>query len=80
MDEINASLQKLLSGNEKCDDDTNDDAAAAAADNNDDDADGQHDPYMSAMLRQRHRSYASDACLVLNLISEVRVCAIISCN
>ena len=40
MNEINASLQKLLSGNEKCD---NDDA---------DNADWQHDPFVSAMLRK----------------------------
>ena len=31
-----------MSGNQKCDDET------------DDDADGQHDPYVSAMLRRRH--------------------------
>ena len=39
--EINASLQNLLSGNKKCDD-------AAAAD-------GQHDPYVSAILRRRYK-------------------------
>ena len=43
LNEINASLHKLLSGNEKSDDDT------------DDDADGQHGPYVSAMLRRRHK-------------------------
>ena len=40
-------VQKLLNRNEKCDNDTDDDAA--------DDADGQHDPYVSAMLRKRHK-------------------------
>ena len=45
---INASLQKLLSGNENCDNDTADADAAT------DDADGQHDPYVSVMLRRRH--------------------------
>ena len=43
MNEINTSLQKLLNGKEKFDDDT-------------DDADGQHDPYASAMLRRRHKN------------------------
>ena len=47
MNEVNASLQKLLSGNKKCDD-TDDDATA------DDDADGQHDPYVSVMLRRHY--------------------------
>ena len=35
----------------KCDEDTDFDDAAAAADDN---ADGQHDPYVSAMLHRRH--------------------------
>ena len=43
LNEISTSLQMLLSGNEKCDDDTDDD-----------DADGQRDPYVSAMLGRRH--------------------------
>ena len=50
LNEINTSLQKLLNGNEKCDDDTDDDDA------DDDDADGQYDPYVSAMLRRRHKN------------------------
>ena len=50
LNEIHTSLQKLFNGNEKCDDDTD----AAAAD--DDDAGGQHDPYVSAMLRRRHKN------------------------
>ena len=36
-----------MNGNEKCDDDTNDDA------------DG-HDPYVSAMLRRRHKNSELD--------------------
>ena len=44
--EINASLQKLLSGNEKCDEDE---------DAHNDEADKQHDPYVSAMLRRQHK-------------------------
>ena len=44
LNEINASLLKLM---KKCDDDTDDDAAVAAAAA---DKDGQHDPYVSAML------------------------------
>ena len=55
LNEINASLQNVLNGKEKCDDDI-DDA--------DDDADGQHDPYVSAMLRRRHKK---------NLISTIEV-------
>lgn len=48
MKEINGSLQKLLIGKEKCDDnDTDDDA---------DDADGQHEPYVSVMLRRRRKN------------------------
>ena len=43
--EINASLQKLLIGSEKCDDD------AADANN----ADGQHGPCVSAMLHRQHK-------------------------
>ena len=47
MNEINASLWKLLGGNEKCDeDDANDDA---------DDTDVQHDFYVSAMLRRQYK-------------------------
>ena len=42
LNEIYTSLQKLLNGNEKCDDDTNN-------------ADGQHDPYVSAMLHRQHK-------------------------
>ena len=47
LNEINASLQKLLNGNEKCDDDIDDADDETDTDN---DADGQHDPYVSAML------------------------------
>ena len=43
LNEINASFQKLLSGNEKCDEDS-------------DDVDRQHDPYVSAMLCRRHKN------------------------
>ena len=48
LNEISASLQTLLSGNEKCDNDTVD------ASN---DAYRQHDPYVSALLRRRHKNY-----------------------
>ena len=47
--EINASHGKLLNGNGKCDDDT-DEASPAKAN----DADGQDDPYVSAMLHRRY--------------------------
>ena len=49
LNEINASLQKLLSGNKKFDDNT-DNADADA------DAGGQNDPYVSAMLRRWHKN------------------------
>ena len=45
---MNASLQKLMGGNDKYDDDTD------AAD--DDDADGHHDPFVPGMLRRRHKN------------------------
>ena len=49
-----------MNGNEKCDHAvaaTADDAVDAADDDGDaDDADGQHDPYVSAMLRIRHKN------------------------
>ena len=44
MNEVNTALQKLLNGNGKRDD-------------TDDDTDGQHDPYVSAMLRTRQKNY-----------------------
>ena len=50
MNEINTSLQKSLNENEMCDDDTKTAADNAAVDT---DADGQHDPYVSAMLRRQ---------------------------
>ena len=43
LNEINASLQKLLSGNEKCDDDTTYYA------------EGQHGPNVSVMLCRRYK-------------------------
>ena len=46
MNEINTALQKLLNENGKCDD-------------TDDDTDGQHDPYVSAMLRTRQKTITS---------------------
>ena len=45
----NVFLQTLFSGNETCDVDADDDAYVAT---NNDDADGQHDPYVSVMLRR----------------------------
>ena len=45
LNEINASLQKLSSGNEKCN-----------ANNVDDNTDGQHDPYVFAMLHRQHKN------------------------
>ena len=54
LNEINAFLQKLLSWNKKCDNDTD---VADADVNDDDDTDRQHDPYVSAMLRRRHKKY-----------------------
>ena len=53
---IHTSLQKLFNENEKCDDDTDDAVEAAATADDDDDADGQHDPYVPAMLRRRHKN------------------------
>ena len=57
MNEINASLHKLLSGNKKCDDSTNDSTNDGTDDAYDnayevDDANKQQDPYVSAMLRR----------------------------
>ena len=52
LNEINASLQKLLSRNEKCDDDTD-----ADNDTDDDKGDGRHDPFVSAMLWRQHSKY-----------------------
>ena len=45
-----------MKGNKKCDDDTDDNPAAAA----DDDADGQHDPYVSAMLHRWHKMSSAE--------------------
>ena len=44
----------LLNGNKKCDNDT------------DYDADGQHDPYVSAMLRRQHNNRYVSFTLVQN--------------
>ena len=52
MNEINASLQKLLRENEECDDDIGDDM------------DGQHDPYVSAMLRRQHKKLSHNALML----------------
>ena len=59
LNKINASLQKLLSVNKTCHDD---DAA-----DDDDDVDGQHDPYVFAMLRRqtKMKSSAVDAIQML---------------
>ena len=51
MNESHTSFQKLLNGKEKCDDDT-DDADDDASDDDAEDVDGQHDLYVSAMLRR----------------------------
>ena len=49
-------LFKIIERNEKCDDAADDDEDI---DDDDNDADGQHDPYVSAMLRRRYKKYHS---------------------
>ena len=57
---IGQCVLKLLVGNHFCDVDDDDDDDADDTDDADDDDDGHSNPYVSAMLRRRHKNEDDD--------------------